>query len=124
MARTFLRTRTWTPRRGAEDAYKAALRSLDRLSHVIAPPLHSASLRTYVMVIVVTSIIIGGAALATDPGLGSAVARTHIAAHDVLIVCLIIGGAGGATFARSTMSAVLSLGAVGYGVAIMFLSFG
>ena len=124
MARTGLRTRMWTPRRGAEDAYNAALRSLDRVSHVIAPPLHSASLRTYVRVIVVTSIVVGGAALATDPGLGSAVPRTRIAAHDVLIVCLIIGGAGGATFARSTMSAVLSLGAVGYGVAMMFLSFG
>jgi multicomponent Na+:H+ antiporter subunit A len=124
MTRTGLRTRKWTPRRGTEDAYNAVLRSLDRVSHVIAPPLHSASLRTYVMVIVVTSIVVGGAALATDPGLGSAVPHTPIAVHDVLIVCLIIGGAGGATFARSTMSAVLSLGAVGYGVAMMFLSFG
>ena len=37
---------------------------------------------------------------------------------------LIIAGAIAAAFARSTMSAVLSLGAVGYGVATMFLSFG
>jgi multicomponent Na+:H+ antiporter subunit A len=37
---------------------------------------------------------------------------------------LIIGGAVAATLARSTMSAVLSLGTVGYGVAVMFLTFG
>src|SRR6185503_10778129 len=80
--------------------------------------------RTYVMVIVTTSALIGGAALVTDAGLGSAVPRTGIAAHDVLIVFLIVGGAIAAAFARSTMSAVLSLGAVGYGVATMFLSFG
>jgi multicomponent Na+:H+ antiporter subunit A len=52
------------------------------------------------------------------------VPRTSIAAHDVLIVFVIIGGAIAAAVARSTMSAVLSLGAVGYGVAMMFLAFG
>jgi multicomponent Na+:H+ antiporter subunit A len=39
-------------------------------------------------------------------------------------VLVIIAGAIAATFARSTMSAVLSLGTVGYGVAMIFLSFG
>jgi multicomponent Na+:H+ antiporter subunit A len=60
----------------------------------------------------------------TDPGLGSAIPHTTIQVHDVLIVILIIAGAIAATAARSTMSAVLSLGAVGYGVAMMFLTFG
>ena len=76
------------------------------------------------MVIVVTSALVGGAALVTDPGFGSALPRTSITAHDVLIVFLIIAGAIAATLAQSTMSAVLALGAVGYGVAMMFLSFG
>jgi len=76
------------------------------------------------MVIVATAVLVGGAALVTDTGLGSAMPRTSIAPHDVLIVLLIVGGAIAAAFAQSTMSAVLSLGAVGYGVATMFLSFG
>jgi multicomponent Na+:H+ antiporter subunit A len=97
---------------------------LHTVSGAIGPALHSASLRTYVMVIVGTSIVVGGAELVTDPGLSFAVPRTSIAVHDVLIVSLIIGGAIAATLAQSTMSAVLSLGAVGYGVATMFLSFG
>jgi multicomponent Na+:H+ antiporter subunit A len=119
-----IRSRTWKPRRGSEDLYEGALSGLNAVSRVIAPALHSASLRTYVMVIVTTAVLIAGATLATDPGLGSATPRTSIATHDVLIVVLIIGGAVAATFARSTMSAVLSLGTVGYGVAVMFLTFG
>jgi multicomponent Na+:H+ antiporter subunit A len=119
-----VRIRTWTPRHGTEDVYNGTLSALNRVSRAIGPPLHSASLRTYVMVIVVTSALIGGTALLTDPGLGSAIPRTGVNAHDVLIVLLIISGAVSATVSRSTMCAVLSLGAVGYGVATVFLSFG
>jgi multicomponent Na+:H+ antiporter subunit A len=125
VAHDAVRTRTWKPRHGSEDLYEGALSGLNAVSHAIAPTLHSASLRTYVMVIVATSALVGGTALVTDTGLGSvAVTRTSVAVHDVLIVILIIAGAIAATLARSTMSAVLSLGAVGYGVAMMFLSFG
>jgi multicomponent Na+:H+ antiporter subunit A len=119
-----VRTRTWRMRYGTEDLYDGVLSALDSVSRAIGPALHSASLRTYVMVIVVTSVAIGGVALLTDPGLGSAVPRTSIMAHDVLIVFIIIAGAIAATVARSTMAAVLSLGAVGYGVAVIFLGFG
>jgi multicomponent Na+:H+ antiporter subunit A len=124
MVHEAIRTRTWTPQYGTEGVYNGVLSVLDMVSRAIAPALHSASLRSYVMVIVVTAALIGGAALITDPGLDSARPRTSIAAHDVLIVLLIIAGAVAATLARSTMGAVLSLGAVGYGVATMFLSFG
>ena len=119
-----VRTRTWKPRHGTEDLYEGALSGLNAASRAIAPALHSASLRTYVMVIVVTAVLVGGAALVTDAGLGSAVPRTSITAHDVLIVVVIIAGAIAATLARSPMSAVLALGAVGYGVAMTFLGFG
>ena len=122
--REAVRRRTWKPKYGTEDAYTGGLSALNAVSRAIGPPLHSASLRTYIMVIVVTSVLIGGAALVTDLGPRSAVSRTSLTVHDVLIVFLIIGGALAATLARSTMSAVLSLGAVGYGVAMMFLSFG
>jgi multicomponent Na+:H+ antiporter subunit A len=119
-----VRTRTWKPRRGSEDLYEGALSGLNALSRAIAPSLHSASLRTYVMVIVITLVLVGGAVLVTDPGFASAMPHTSVTAHEVLIVFLIIAGAIAATLARSTMSAVLALGAVGYGVATMFLSFG
>ena len=124
VVREAVRRRTWKPQYGTEDVYSGALAALTAASHTIAPALHSASLRTYVMVIVVMSALVGGTALWAGPGLGSAVPRTAITIHDVVIVFVIIAGAVAATFARSTMAAVLSLGAVGYGVAMMFLSFG
>jgi multicomponent Na+:H+ antiporter subunit A len=124
VAHAALRARMWKPQHGTEDGYNGVLSALDAVSHAIAPALHSASLRTYVMVIVSTLILVGGTALVNDPGLGSAVPRTAIAVHDILIVLIIVAGAIAAAVAKSTMSAVLALGAVGYGVATMFLSFG
>jgi multicomponent Na+:H+ antiporter subunit A len=124
LARDALRGRTWTPRLGTEVLYDGALSALNAASHVIAPLLHSASLRTYVMIIVATSALVGGTALLTSPGFSAATTRTPVTVHDLLIVFVIVAGAIAAAVARSTMSAVLSLGAVGYGVAMMFLSFG
>ena len=124
LAHQAVRTRTWRPPYGTEDVYEGALSMLDAVSRVVGPALHSAPLRTYVMIIVATTVLIGGTVLVTDPGLGSALPRTSITIPDVLIVIVILTGAITATFAQSTMSAVLSLGAVGYGVAVMFLRFG
>jgi multicomponent Na+:H+ antiporter subunit A len=112
-AQAAVRTRTWKPRHGTEDVYNGALSALTAVSRAIAPALHSASLRTYVMVIVATSALIGSAALLTAPGFGTAVPHTSVTVHDLLIVFVIIAGAIAATVARSTMSAVLALGAVG-----------
>ena len=120
-----VRTRTWKPRRGSEDLYDGGLAGLDAVSRAIAPALHSASLRTYVMVIVVTAVVVGGAALVTDPGFGSAVPRTNITAtrcthrlpHHRRRDCgdpRTIDDVGGSCRSES----------VGYGVATMFLSFG
>ena len=119
-----LRTRTWRTRYGTEDVYDGAMAILDAVSRTIAPALHSASLRTYLMIIVATSAVVGGAALLTDPSLGSAAPRTSITAHGALLVFITIAAAIAATVARSTMAAVLALGAVGYGVAMTFLGFG
>ena len=59
------------------------------------------------------------------PGAGArrAAHRRH-APHDVLVVCHHHRGGIAATLARSTLAAVLALGAVGYGVAVIFLMFG
>jgi multicomponent Na+:H+ antiporter subunit A len=121
--RATVRSQTWRLRSGAEQLYGGTLSALDAISRVIGPPLHSASLRSYVMVIVVTAFVIGGAALWTVPGFGGA-AHTEVRPHDALVILVIIAGAIGATLAKSTMAAVLSLGVVGYGVAMTFLLYG
>jgi multicomponent Na+:H+ antiporter subunit A len=119
-----LRTRTWRARYGTGDVYDGAIAVLDAVSRTIAPGLHSASLRTYLMVIVATVVVVGGIALLTGPALAAAVPRTSVTVHDALVVFVTVAGAIAAAVARSTMAAVLALGAVGYGVAMTFLSFG
>ncbi len=122
-ARDVVRTRSWRPVLGSEQLYARMVSSLDAVSRLIGPPLHSASLRSYVMVIVVAAMAAGFAALSTLPTLRFA-ARTDVRLHEVLIVTVIIAGAIAATLAKSTMAAVLSLGVVGYGVAMTFLLYG
>jgi multicomponent Na+:H+ antiporter subunit A len=124
MLQAGIRARSWKPAGGFEQLYTRTLSAVDAVSRTIAPALHSASLRSYVLVIVLTSILLAGTALVTDPGFGLVVPRTGVAIHEILVLLVIVGGAVGATVAKSPMSAVLSLGAVGYGVATMFLLFG
>jgi multicomponent Na+:H+ antiporter subunit A len=122
--RGVLRGRTWRPVHGTEQLYTGALAALQAISRVIAPALHSASLRSYVMVIVLTTVVVAGAALLGDRGLGSALPLTSISMHELLVVGVVITAAISAARAATTMAAVLSLGAVGYGVATIFLTFG
>jgi multicomponent Na+:H+ antiporter subunit A len=119
-----IRTRVWLPSHGTEAVYHGAFSALDGLSRVIGPPLHSASLRWYVMVIVLATMVVGGTALLSGPGLGAPALHTSIRLHELLVVAVIMAGAIGATLAKSTMAAVLSLGVVGYGVAVAFLLYG
>ena len=114
----------WRPARGTEGIYTGALSALDAVSRVIGPPLHSASLRSYVMAIVVTTVAVGGVALVTGTGVGASNAHTSIRLHEFLVVVVILTGAITATLAKTTMGAVLSLGVVGYGVALTFLMYG
>jgi multicomponent Na+:H+ antiporter subunit A len=123
-ARGGIRIRTWAPSHGTEGLYTAGLAALAAVSRVIAPPLHSASLRSYVLVIVLTSMLMGGVALLSERTVLAFALPARVAPHEVLIVLVILAGAIAATLAQSTMAAVLALGAVGYGVAMTFLLFG
>jgi multicomponent Na+:H+ antiporter subunit A len=122
--RDSIRRRLWRPAVGTEQLYSGAVKALQAVSHVIAPPLHSGSLRSYVMVIVVASSVLVGAALLSAPGVIALPSDIRVAPHELLIVGVIIAGALSAALARSTMAAVLSLGVVGYAVATTFLLFG
>ena len=113
----------WRPAVGTEQLYIGAISTLDAISVRIAPLLHSASLRSYVMVIVVTTMAAGFAALSTLTAF-DLVPPTAIKVHELLVIVVIIAGAIAATLAKTTMAAVLSLGVVGYGVAMTFLLYG
>ncbi len=119
-----LRRLAWPKGFGTERLYHGALRALDAASDRIAPPLQDARLQSYVLLFMLTTTALISAALfatGSDP-----VSRAFLTprVHEVLVVSLIIVAALTAVRARRTMTAVLSLGTAGYGVALTFSLYG
>jgi multicomponent Na+:H+ antiporter subunit A len=114
----------WPPALSTERLYSGTLTVLDTVSGRIGPPLQSASLRSYVLTVTLTAVGLVTAALAMDPHLPLARRSTSVQFHEGVLAALIVLGALSTAFARSTMTAVLSLGVVGYGVAVMYAILG
>jgi multicomponent Na+:H+ antiporter subunit A len=114
----------WPQALQTEHLYSKTLIALDSVSRRIGPLLQSASLRSYVLVVALTAIGLVGTALAMDRVLPMARRSTSVQFHEGVLAALIVAGALSAAFARSTMAAVLSLGVVGYGVAVMYALLG
>jgi multicomponent Na+:H+ antiporter subunit A len=114
----------WPAALHAERAYSLTIATLDTVSRRIAPALQSASLRSYVLVVVVTAIALVTLALGADGALPRPRRWTPVALHEGLLAALIAAGALTAALARTRMAAVLSLGAVGYGVAVLYALLG
>jgi multicomponent Na+:H+ antiporter subunit A len=107
-----------------ERLYSGTLTLLDGLSRRVGPALQSASLRSYVLVVALTAIGLVTTALAMERALPVARRSTSVQFHEVVLAALIVAGALSAVLARSNMTAVLSLGVVGYGVAVMYALLG
>ena len=114
----------WPHALQTEHLYTQTLMTLYSLSRRIGPLLQSASLRSYVLVVALTAVGLVTTALAMDSALPVARRSTSVEFHEVALAALIVAGALSAAFARSTMAAVLSLGVVGYGVAVMYALLG
>jgi multicomponent Na+:H+ antiporter subunit A len=114
----------WPTPLHAERLYSGTLTVLDALSHRIGPALQSASLRSYVLTVTGTAVALVAIALVTARILPPPRRWTSVPFHEGVLAALIVAGALSAAFARSTMTAVLSLGVVGYGVAVMYALLG
>ncbi len=114
----------WPDALQTEQLYSRTLMVLDSISRRIGPLLQSASLRSYVLVVAVTAIALVTTALAMAFVLPVSRRSTSIEFHEAVLAALIVAGAVSAAAARSTMAAVLSLGVVGYGVAVMYALLG
>ena len=115
---------TWPAALHAEHLYSGTLAALDAMSRRIAPALQSASLRSYVLTVTTTAVALVAMALLIGRILPPPQRWTPAQFHEVGLGGLIVAGAVSAALARSTMAAVLSLGVVGYGVAVMYALMG
>jgi multicomponent Na+:H+ antiporter subunit A len=114
----------WPTALQAEHLYTGSLSALDTISRRVAPALQSGSIRSYVLTVLVTAVALVTAAVAMDGVLPVPRRRTPIAFHEAVLALIIVAGALSAAFARSNMAAVLSLGTVGYGIAVMYALLG
>jgi multicomponent Na+:H+ antiporter subunit A len=119
-----LRHLAWPRALGTERLYTGSLSYLDAISDRVAPALQSASIRSYVLTIVVTMVAFVGTALATGRILPALSRWTPIRLHEAAVSVLICAAAISAACARSNTAAVLSLGTVGYGIALIYVLFG
>jgi multicomponent Na+:H+ antiporter subunit A len=119
-----VRRLAWPRAIGTERLYTGTLTALDAISRRVAPALQSASLRSYVLVVLTAAVLLVGTALAANRVLPAPSRWTPIQPHEGMIAAVIIAAAISATFARSNIGAVLSVGTVGYGVALLYALFG
>ena len=118
-----LRHRIWPRSFGFERIYTSSLRLLDTISARSLHALQGASLRAYVLALIVTAgtlitVVLLSGGYRGWPDTGDA------QPHEVAAAVMIIAGAVAAARAKSAMTAVLSLGVTGYGVALTFFFFG
>ena len=114
----------WPKPLHSERLYSGTLTVLDTISRRIGPALQAASLRSYVLTVTATAVALVATALVVARILPAPRRWTSVEFHEGVLAALIIAGALSAAFARSTMAAVLSLGVVGYGVAVMYALLG
>ena len=115
---------TWPPALQTEHLYALTLAALDGTSRRVGPMLQSASLRSYALIVALTAVSLVTTALALDRALPVPRRSTEIHLHEGALVALIVAGALSAIFARTNMAAALSIGVVGYGVAVMYALLG
>jgi multicomponent Na+:H+ antiporter subunit A len=114
----------WPHALRTERLYDAALAAVEAVSARLAPGLQDASLTAYVMTFIITAGVLVGTALFSTTGVPLPESMLPVQVHEVLLTLLVIGAALAAVRAQTTMTAVLSLGVAGYGVALMFLLYG
>jgi multicomponent Na+:H+ antiporter subunit A len=124
VSRNGIRRLRWPRAFGTERLYTRTLTLLDTISRGVAPALQSASLRSYALVVILTSVVLVGAALAANRVLPTPSRWTPIRPHEGMLAVMIVAAAVSATFARENIAAVLSVGTVGYGVALLYALFG
>ncbi|MDR7421910.1 MAG: putative monovalent cation/H+ antiporter subunit A [Armatimonadota bacterium] len=104
--------------------YDWAMRALLAAARDQTRLLQSGYLRTYLLVVVGTTVAVTGYALATRVGVRLPTALGDVRSYEWVLAAAILLAALGAVRAPSRLAAVAALGAVGYGIAVVFILYG
>ncbi|MEJ7845603.1 MAG: hydrogen gas-evolving membrane-bound hydrogenase subunit E [Acidimicrobiales bacterium] len=100
--------------------YAATVNSLNRLAGRTTGIVQNGSLPVYVGVILLTAVLVPGYSLVTDTRLGEGYTFAE-SPLQVAVAAIVVAGAVGTAIAHRRFAAVLLLGSVGYGVAVLFV---
>ncbi len=110
---------------GAQTAYEFALRGLYGIATTQTRLLQSGYLRFYLLIIVATTVSLGGYTLAMRTELlWPPLIFADLRLYEVLVGLLILAATGLAITSSSRLTVVAALGVVGYGVALVYTLFG
>jgi multicomponent Na+:H+ antiporter subunit A len=107
-----------------EKAFVALLRALKGLAGFQTRLLQNGYLRMYVTVVVAAVITLVGGTLVLKAALPTPTPPADIRVYEGAVILTMAAAAFTAVVVRSRLAAILSLGVVGYGVAILFALFG
>jgi multicomponent Na+:H+ antiporter subunit A len=105
---------------GSQAAYEATVKGLNVVADKVTGVVQNGSLPIYLAVILLTAVLLSGSALLRLPGIPqpSTVAEDP---QQTIVAIGIIAAAVSMIFSRRRFASVLLLGAVGYGVAVLFV---
>lgn len=108
------------PEVGGDDAFAAVLRGLNLAARRVTGVVQSGSLPAYSAVILLTAVAVPGTALALDGG-WPGWPQFAEGPVQILVAAVIVVAAVAAVVSSRRFAAVLLLGAVGYGMAVLFV---
>jgi multicomponent Na+:H+ antiporter subunit A len=106
------------------DAYHLVFDSINRLARALTRMLQHGYLRHYLLTILATTIAFVGGTLLMQRGLPLALPWTELRFYEAALALLMLLAAGFTLVAPGRLSAVASLGIVGYGVALIYILYG
>ena len=109
---------------GPSQWYERLLEGMLALGRLQSGILQHGYLRIYLMTISLVTVAIVGLALVTHENLSISLPDMDIQFHELTIIVVILVAMIAAILTRSRLAAVVALGAVGYGVATIFMFFG
>ncbi|HVR29052.1 MAG TPA: putative monovalent cation/H+ antiporter subunit A [Thermoanaerobaculia bacterium] len=110
-------------RLGPARAYGATLIALDRAARWQTRLLQSGYLRRYIVIVVASTVGTAGYALLTRGDPSTPLHWTGARAHELAVAILIVAATAMAALSSSRLAAVAAMGAVGYGLALLFVFF-
>ena len=104
--------------------YQVALAALPTTAGWVTRRLQSGSLSQYLLVVFLTLTVAAGLAVGGDRAWWSAWTLTPVTVPEVVVCAIMIAAALAAARSPSRLGAIAALGAVGYGISLLFVFFG